>query len=274
MRQLLIIVLTIHLLGCNRDVERVMTTYKDGRPEIIFIYSNEKDSLNYQKNVLFNSGKLDYLGQFVDGKKSGTWTWWYENGNKKDQCTYSEGFYVDTVFHWYEDGKLKQMVIVPLLNKIRDGQCKACNGTVTEYFENGKIREKYVAANGVYDGAYARFDENGGWRTAIYKNNSLEGPTVEHNVDSVGNVVIVVGQYKDNKETGYWQWFNKDSVINQTVFYENGVSTGLHRTYHTNGKIESEGAVKDWMYQGLVIYYDDKGKMERKEYYKNGVQVK
>jgi antitoxin component YwqK of YwqJK toxin-antitoxin module len=54
------------------------------------------------------------------------------------------------------------------------------------------------------------------------------------------------------------------------VHYENGITAGLQRTYHLNGKVESEGAISDGKYQGLVIYYDDQGKIVAKEYYKNG----
>jgi antitoxin component YwqK of YwqJK toxin-antitoxin module len=200
MRQFLFLILAIYSLSCSKEVEKVITTYEDGKPELILIYPNEKDSLNYKKKVLYKSGKLNYLGQVIGGKKNGTWTWWYENGTRKDQCTYWEGFYTDTVFHWYESGKLKQ-IVVPVPNKIPDGHCKACNGTVVEYFENGKIKEKYTSNSGVFHGAYERFDENGGWRVGVYKNGLLEGPSSEHNIDSVGNVIIVVGQYENNKET-------------------------------------------------------------------------
>lgn len=235
--------LSIALLSCKEEIEKVVEKYENGKPKIIFILQNENDSLNYQKKVLYNSGKVNYLGQYIDGNKSGVWTWWYENGNKKDQCKYDDGSRIDTVFHWYESGRLKQIQILPG-EKIPEDKCCDCNGTIIQYFDNGE------------------------WNIKTYKNDSLNGPTVEHNIDSGGNVVIAVGQYRNDKETGFWQWFDKDSVLTQTAYYENGVTSGLHRTYHSNGTIASEGFLKNGQYHGLVIYYDNRGKIVNKKYYK------
>jgi uncharacterized protein len=266
MRGVVSFVMVVLLVGCTQPVEKVVEKFKDGSPMIILTYEDKNDTLNYQKKVLYNSGKLKYLGQFVDGEKSGTWVWWYENGNKKDQCKYAAGLYIDTVYHWYESGQLKQIEIIPANNQ-DDGTCESCNGTVIRYFENGKMKEKFTSDNGIFNGKYTMFDENGGWNIKTYKNDSLNGETLEHNIDSAGKVIIVVGQYKDNKETGLWQWFNKDSVLYQSVYYEDGVTSGLHKTYYPNGKVESEGSLKGGKYQGLVIYYDEQGKIVDKEYY-------
>jgi len=270
---LILILLSGHLLGCKQEVEKVIESYPDGKPKIIFIYEDEQDSVNYQKKVLYNSGKIDYLGRISNGKKSGVWIWSYENGDKKDQCKYDEGLYIDTVYHWYEGGQLKQLEILPTINT-SNGKCDVCNGTIIRYFENGKVKEKFTSNNGIFEGEYLTIKENGGWNKKTYKNDSLNGPTVEHNIDSVGKVIIVVGQCKDGKETGYWQWFNKDSILYQTVHYENGITSGLFRTYHRNGKVESEGAIRNGEYQGLVIYFDDQGKVTNKEHYRNGALIK
>lgn len=260
------------LLGCRQEVEKITESFPDGKPKVIFIYANEKDTLNYQKKVLYNSGKLDYLGQIRNQKKDGVWIWWYENGKKKDQCKYSAGLYVDTVYHWYESGQLKQLEILPITNTA-NAKCDVCNGTIIRFFENGKLKERFTSNNGVIEGEYLTIEENGAWNKKTYRNDSLNGPTLEHNIDSLGNVTIVTGQYKNDKETGYWRWFDKDSVLVQTTHYDNGIESGLLRTYHKNGKVESEGARKNGQYQGLVIYYNDQGKVIDKERYNNGVLI-
>lgn len=270
MRRAFILILTIQLVSCKKPVEKVIERFEDGSPMIILTFEDEHDTLNYQKKVLYNSGKLDYLGQFVNGEKSGKWIWWYENGNKKDECTYAEGIYIDTVYHWYESGQLRQIEI-PSTEVAHIGTCNPCNGTVIQYFENGKIKAKLIRENFTDNGFSTSkktvFDENGGWSIATYRNDSLNGETLEHNIDSTGKVIIVVGQYKDNVETGYWQWFNKDSVLYQSVYYKDGITSGLHKTYYPNGKVESEGSLKNGKYQGLVIYYDEEGKIVDKEYH-------
>jgi antitoxin component YwqK of YwqJK toxin-antitoxin module len=34
-------------------------------------------------------------GHFIDGKKSGVWTWWYENGQKRFEENYKDGNLMD-----------------------------------------------------------------------------------------------------------------------------------------------------------------------------------
>lgn len=260
------------MFGCETKTEKVDSRYEDGKPKIIFIYQDESDSLNCQKKMLYNSGKINYLGQFVDGRKSGTWIWWYENGNKKDQCKYKEGAYIDTVYHWYESGQIKQIEILAN-KKIVDNGCSSCNGTIIRYFENGKLKEKFTSDGGSFEGSYIHFEENGAWDIRTFKNDSLNGPTTEHDIDSTGNVTIVVGQYKKNKETGLWRWFDKDSVLFQTLNYTNGKTFGMLQTYYSNGKIAKEGFVNDGKYNGAFKYYDDKGKLVVIEHYKDGVLI-
>lgn len=210
---------------------------------------------------------LPYFNMLASKSLTFPWTvWWLVPG------MYSAGLYVDTVYHWYESGQLKQLEILPITNTA-NAKCDVCNGTIIRFFENGKLKERFTSNNGVIEGEYLTIEENGAWNKKTYRNDSLNGPTLEHNIDSLGNVIIVTGQYKNDKETGYWRWFDKDSVLVQTTHYDNGIESGLLRTYHKNGKVESEGARKNGQYQGLVIYYNDQGKVIDKERYNNGVLI-
>jgi len=257
--------------GCVREFQEIVETYEDGTPKIILTFRGRKDSLNYHQLVLYPSGKADHAGQIVNGKKSGTWTWWHENGNRKAQCKFEGGRYVDTIFHWYENGQVQQVEVLPA-SGIRDGEC--CSGTTTRYWENGKVKEQYMSMNRLLHGTYKRYYENGGWSISTYRNDSLEGPTLQHNVDSSGMVTIVVGQYRQNREVGYWQWFNKDSVLRRSVQFEDGTSPCLIKTYYPNGKTESEGTLINGKYEGYVTYYDDQGNLLGKGYFRNGNPVK
>jgi antitoxin component YwqK of YwqJK toxin-antitoxin module len=272
MKRVPFFIIAIYVLGCETKTEKVYSTYEDGKPKIIFIYQNEFDSLNFQKKMLYNSGKINYSGQFVEGKKSGTWTWWHENGNKKEQCKYKAGSYIDTVYHWYESGQIQQIEILSD-KKIAGNDCSSCNRTTLIYFESGKLKEKFTANGGSLNGPYLNFEENGAWDLATYRNDSLNGSTIEHEIDSTGRVVIIVGQYNKNRETGLWRWFDKDSVLFQSMTYRNGKTFGTAKTYYPNGKTEKEGFIDDGKYNGAVNYYDDKGKLLNIKHYKDGVSV-
>jgi uncharacterized protein len=251
MKQLIILSTLFILVSCGQsEIKKIISTYDNGEPELIFYYKIKGDTLTYRKERFFKSGQRMYTGDVIKGKKEGVWTWWYADGTIKDRFKYVNEYYVDTIFHYRTNGKLSEMEIVPP-HKVKQDSCRGCNETVIGFYENGKIKESYTVIDNKKQGKYLSFHEDGGWSITNYIDDSLSGPTLEHNLDSVGNVIIVVGHYKNNKETGYWQWFNKDSVLYQTVHYEDGITSGLFKTYHTNGRIESEGAIKNGTIRGL-----------------------
>ena len=70
------------------------------------------------------------VGNVVEGKEEGTFTWYYPNGNKKWVETYLLGKSVDTTFCYYESGKLQRKVLPPV-----DSIRKA-----TEFYETGEVK--------------------------------------------------------------------------------------------------------------------------------------
>jgi uncharacterized protein len=212
----------LSFLSCRQSEDKKVYYFNGTHiVEEIKYYKNSRDTLSLRKEDYYKSGNKFYTGSILNGEKVGTWIWWYENGQKKDQCQYADGFYIDTIYHWYSNGRLKQIEVVPVRAIGSDESCN-CNGLIIRYNENGKIEEKFNALHGKLQGTYSTYKENGGWVTVIYENDTLSGPTLEHLIDSAGLTHIIVGQYKQGKKTGLWKWFNKDSILNQTAIYENG----------------------------------------------------
>jgi antitoxin component YwqK of YwqJK toxin-antitoxin module len=242
MRQIIFVLIFGTLFGCQQtERKKILSSYKNGNPKIINYFKDNADTLTYRKEVFYESGKQDYVGQFVNGTKDGVWTWWYENGNKKDQCKYENGFYVDTVYHWFKNGNLKQVEIVKGRTVRTDGCCN-CNGTIIRYYENGGSKEKFTSLDDKLQGTYVSYFQEGGWKIRTYKNDSLWGPATEHLIDS-NKVTIVVGQYEKGKETGLWKWFDKDSVLYLSTIYSNGKVDGEQIHYYPNGVVKQKGKV-------------------------------
>src|SRR6185436_17857696 len=136
-----IALLTLLLFGCgNTETKKVIEKFDNGKDAIVYFYKDDDDTLTYRKDVFYESGKQKYFGYISKGTKDGVWTWWYENGNKKDQCKYANGFYVDTIYHWNENGRIKEIEIVKA-NTVRDDEPFNCNGTFIYYYENGNPKE-------------------------------------------------------------------------------------------------------------------------------------
>ncbi|MCC6570713.1 MAG: hypothetical protein IT274_03730 [Chitinophagales bacterium] len=270
MKQIIFILTLSILFSCGQtETKKVVSTYQNGKPEIVIYYPDIDDTLTYRKEVFYESGERSYIGYILNGTKDGIWTWWYENGNKKDQCKYEDGYYVDTVYHWYESGKLKQIEIVEG-RKVRTDGCCYCNGTIIRYYENGKINEKFTSLDDKFQGEYESYDEDGSWKMRTYRNDTLHGPTTEYIIDS-GKVIIIVGQYANGNETGLWKWLDKDSVLYQTAIYDNGVCNGEYLKYYTTGQIKEKATMINGDYEGELTYFDEKGIVTKVELYKNGI---
>ena len=269
-----IIILTLcGLMSCTHsEIKKIVSTYKNEKPDIICYYLDKADSTTYRKEAFYESGKPEYTGHVYQAKKAGTWIWWYENGNKKDQCKYSEGFYVDTVFHWYKNGGLREIQIV-VNGMVRENGCCNCNGTIIRYYENGKLGERFTLIDDKLQGTSISYAENGDWKLETYKNDTLSGPTIEHFIDS-NKVKIVAGQYKNGKESGVWKIFDKDSVLAVLTPYENGKVNGYEIQFYSSGKMKQKSSIKNGKYEGKVLYFDENEKVTKKEFYKNNKLIK
>ena len=159
------------------------------------------------------------------------------------------------------------MEIVPP-RAVRQDSCRCCNGTIIRYYDNGMPKERITKVNDKVEGICTFYQEDGGWKMQTFKNDSLWGPTIEHNIDST-EIYIVIGQYTNGKEDGLWKWFDKDSTVYQTAVYDKGVLNGQYVEYYNNGKIKSEGILKDGYYDGLVKYYEEDGKLSKTEKHQN-----
>ena len=84
-------------------------------------------------------GSKYILGEVKDGKVSGLWTKWYENGQKESEETFKDGKRDGLGTWWYENGQKK----IKGINK--DGRR---DGLWTWWYENGKKKEEVTIKDG------------------------------------------------------------------------------------------------------------------------------
>ena len=93
----------------DADVERLL---KDA---VEFDSLEERDGLYYQVNEsepysgwakkMYDSGQVQGLAQFKDGKPDGLATTWHENGQKQFEATYKDGKMDGLETTWHENGQ-------------------------------------------------------------------------------------------------------------------------------------------------------------------------
>lgn len=79
----------------NEDIE---IAYLDGTPYTGKVFAKH------------SNGKLGLVGEYVNGKKDGTWTYWYSTGEKKRESTYHENKKEGTTYYWHQNGQVAKEI--------------------------------------------------------------------------------------------------------------------------------------------------------------------
>ena len=124
---LLLSVLFLILVGCSishkeYDIDQLILIdevyYKKSSDEIVDgkvfqIFGDMKMGLGYIKNGTkeglwtwwFENGEKKNEGMFKDGKENGLHKWWYNNGHKSEERTYMDGVKYGLWTKWYDNGQ-------------------------------------------------------------------------------------------------------------------------------------------------------------------------
>lgn len=236
---------------------------------------NFKDGKHHgQFNVYYPNGKLKRSGKYQDGvqletqkefnrdgllleenaisegKFNGAFSMYYDLGSEfiNYKGTYNQDKLQDTLFEYYDDGKIASFKI------FANG---STNGDFKSFYRNGQIASQFKLVNGNREGAYKSFYSNGKLREE--------------------------GDYKNGVAIGSWKSYYEDgSIEEESINDEVGKKNGIIKTYDYDGKLYYEMeykkgeliAYKYYAKDGKIIKEDrrKKGEFQLTGYYPNGVK--
>ena len=283
---------------------RSQSNYAGGKAsgkEVRNISSNAGDyvqTANYNKegkydgaySEIFTNGNVKEKGQYVNGKKDGTWEYGKKNGQKTRTDVYANDekiketlYYTDNTVEvirelksgkkngWerkynYGDGSLKSEIFY------KDGEISSETGS-------GPAKQTQQISSNI--GSYIRtFYEISGKYEGEYTERWLEG----------AKGMKVKGQYKNGKKTGHWVYENpygkkekEENYLNgdlegtcikysenektyEVFEYSKGEKNGPYKLYRYNTDVLREtGTYEAGRVRGLRKYYDENGKVLREE---------
>ena len=79
--------------------------------------------------------------------------------------------------------------------------------------------------------------------------------------------------YKEGRRDRFWESFDPQGWLLQTLNYKNDYVTGEFRSFHSFGQVKEKGNYKEGKQEGLWEYFNENNTLERTETYKNGVVV-
>ena len=107
-----------------------------------FYMINYFDDVNFEFKdsikIFYNSDKLYIKGNYINGKRNGIYTWYFENGNIQSQGEYTDGYKTGDWKDYYSDGSLKKTI------NYKDGLAK-----LNEFYDS-KGTQLVVNGNGMY----------------------------------------------------------------------------------------------------------------------------
>jgi len=224
------------------------------------------------------------------GQKDGQWVEVYDNGNVKNEITYSNDLPNGVFKEYTPNGKILK------IDRYENGILKAeitkndsINLTelrvVKEFYKNGNLKAAFIYKDSLKYGKQIYYDINGNIEKAeIYSVLGLK--IAEGKMDTLGNRqgewklynesgnTMALGKYKDNKKDGYWKYYYLSGQLFEEGNYINNLPNGEWIWYYQTGEImlieNFNNGIKEGLSYELSIKGDTIAKGEYVEGTKNG----
>ncbi len=229
--------------------------FVNGNLSIETNYTNNQEDGPY-KSYYINK-KVAEIGQSKNGLYDGLWKNYYENGNLKNEFTYDKGkingtnkyYDTDGILHYQLNYRKNEVIGYVFYDKkgaiLKQGKKKA-----GEFFYDGLNPSGSNLSNGLYDIS--------GGKKGLWKFYSEYGVLQEK------------GLYLNNEAEGKHVTFFDDGTEKSISTYNKGLQNEYYVEYHKNGKIKTQGWMKDGQQFGLWKDYYIDGTEEVRYFFHKG----
>ncbi len=201
----------------------------------------------------FLKDRKEFNRKNENGEKTGVWRDYFSNGELANEITYKDGKKSGLSKFFNEEGKLIDI-------KKMKGDTIAGNSDeiviielYKEYYPNGKLQLVGGNDNGLKNGIFREYDQNG---------EIINGYIYEKDTVLAEGIISGDGVYQ-----GDWSYFYKTGEIKSKGAYSNGKKEGKWTYYFKNGKKEQEGSYKENKLKGDWIWFYQNGQVRRTEFY-------
>jgi antitoxin component YwqK of YwqJK toxin-antitoxin module len=103
----IIFILIFTQFACSTTIEE-KGYYDSGKLKYLIKFEQKgEQKIKQEEQKFYENGKPEYLGNFDNNTRSGTWKYWYDNGNLWTTCEYENGMKHGESFIYYKNGKIK-----------------------------------------------------------------------------------------------------------------------------------------------------------------------
>ena len=259
---------------CNRKSILLFITYKNGSPTSIkFSVSNYYIDIDIKKLTNNLEAKINcYIGTYkiyVSNGKFKFLDWMYGNIEPKSEINN----FVETekeVFYYLKSFSYLENIFSPILSEETLNFEEFLNfiildGTIEEYYKNGKILMRTPFKNGLKNGKMEAFYESGKIKVEIpYSKGIVDGIAKEY--FESGRLAKEI-HYKDGKEMFYKSYFDNDNKQEKEKYSNRYSKDNPNRYYAILGvnKNITKDELKKVYYKLVKKYHPDKFENSSKE---------
>lgn len=216
--------LTLFYAGCSdRQGKRIISTFTERHPKQINYYRLDgKDTIWTRSEFYYQNGNKQLDGELAaNGRMSGIWTIWFENGQKNAAATFDKGLRKGDWQIWDFDGNL-----------LPAGSCDM------EVDPSG-----FPLILRYFSGADSTRSMTG--ETDFYTNHlkKTEGPV------------------KEGKKHGLWKAWYKDGTKWSEGNFQHDMNHGQHTVWHENGQKFYEGSYIVGQRSGIWTFWGEDGRL-------------
>jgi len=233
-------------------------------------------------------------GRYLKKKKNGPWKIWDESGILRSDENYADSLLEGICKYYYDSGKLiktetykKGIKSGPFaeyyknVKKRMEGSYEvgSYNGPFKAWFENGLLEREGDYLKGAEHGAWYFYNETGLPKFSIHyakgkiiRKVYINGTFKEFWPD---DIPLSEYTYDDGKKNGpFTEWYDVGSYAEEPVTDKEHIAMGIVKRQVLKGtQVKLQGDYVDDKLEGEVIYYTEKGKVEKVEMWKEGILV-
>lgn len=217
----------------------------------IHYYNSIIPALHLELDTLFSytgiimsfhaNGRTHSSGNYIDGKKHGTWTEYFENGNIREKISIQYGSYEGDCEYYWSNGNIESV------GKYHDHKK---NGLWTYYSHSGKKMSEGTFINNLKHGLWHYYYEH-----------------------TESDVIQSCGHYEDDKMISTWTYFWPNSITQSIGQYNKDLKTDTWSYYHSNGNKSSYGYYNNGNKDGQWTFWNDDNTECLSVIYSNGSEV-
>lgn len=226
----LVLATAILTAACNPVRERVVQTYPNGKPMLVFLEKGDKkDPTRVGEKMYYESGQLQFEKTF-SGKPEmpdGTWNYYFDNGQLFATGDFSRNHEYGSNWAFYNrngdpyyDGQLDSVYVNDLGMYGTPSTVVFCSGIhqdVIQFYSNFTVRSTERLTNNLRNGRVYFYFPNGHIQVeANFVDGVEEGTYIVYHDNGIP---FYQGNYEHGKRTGIWEFYDKEGELTHTTDY-------------------------------------------------------